>query len=104
MTVSEHCTNGQDIQANYELSYKTESGTLITTCYVDGKECSHDTLSCHHELQSNTEDSRCQPPASHFSGDSLTVSVTARNIVGKSNPAVSRIISELCEIEQQCEC
>ena len=103
MTVSANCTNGQNIQANYELSYNTESGTLITTCDVDGKECSNDMLSCHHELQSNTEDSRCQPPVSQFSDENVTVSVTARNKVGKSNSAMSRIISELCEVEPQCE-
>ena len=103
MTISENCTNVQ-VQANYKLSYNTESGSPITTCYVDGAECSNGTMLCHHVLQSNTEDSRCQPPVSQFSGDGVTVSLTARNIVGRSNPAVSRIISELCEVEAQCGC
>ena len=77
----------------------TDSGTPITTCGVDGTECSHGR--CYHEFHSNTVDSRCQPPVSQFSGEgvtvSVTVSVTARNIVGRSNPAVSRSISECSE-------
>ena len=92
MTLSEDCLNGRNIRASYELSYTTECGTPITTCVVDGTECSNDT--CHHELQSNTADSRCQPLVSQFSGEDVTVSVTARNIVGRSNPAVSRSIGE----------
>lgn len=92
MTVSEDCTNGQDIRSGYELSYHTDSGTLNTTCVVDATECSNKV--CHHELQRNTADSRCQPAVSQFSSEGLTVSVTARNIVGKSNPAMSRRISE----------
>ena len=92
MTVSEDCTNGQDIRASYELSYHTESGAHNTTCAVDGTECSYGT--CHHELQSNTTDSRCRPPVTQFSGEGVTVSVTARTIVGRSNPAVSRSISK----------
>ena len=92
VTISEDCPNGRDIRANYELSYTTDSDTLITTCVVNGTECSNGT--CHHELRNNTADSRCQPPVSSFSGESVTVSVTARNIVGSSNSAVSRIISE----------
>ena len=98
VTVSENCTNGQDIRANYELSYNTESGTPITTCNVHGTQCSNGMMLCRHVLQSNTEDSRCQPPVSQFSGDGVTVSLTARNIVGRSNPVVSRIISELCNV------
>ena len=90
MTVSKDCTNGQD--TSYELSYTTDSGTLNTTCVVNGTECSNG--ACHHELQSNTSDSRCQPPVSQFSGDSVTVIVTAGNIVGRSNPSVSRSIGE----------
>ena len=92
LTVSEDCLNGQDIRASYELSYTTDCGTLITTCVVDGTECTNGT--CHHELQNNTADSRCQPPVSRFSGEGVTVSVTARNIVGRSNPAIPRNISE----------
>ena len=99
MTVSEDCANGRDIRATYELSYNTGSGTHISTCDVDGTECNNN--KCHHELQSNTANSRCQPPLSQFSGESVTVSVTARNIVGRSNPAVSRIISELSKVELQ---
>ena len=92
MTVSEDCTNGQDIRASYELSYHTESGALNTTCVVNWAECSSGV--CHHELHSNSVDSRCQPPLSQFSVEGVTVSLTARNIVGRSNPAVSKRISE----------
>ena len=92
VTISEDCVNGQNIRANYELSYTTDSGPLNTTCVVDGTECSDGT--CHHELQNNTADNRCQPPVSHFSGEDVTVSVTAINLVGRGNPAVSRRISE----------
>ena len=98
-TVSEDCINEQYIRASYELSYSTDSGTLNTTCVVDGTECSNGT--CRHELQSNIADSRCQPPVSQFSDKDVTVSVNARNIVGRSNPAVSRSISEFSEIKQQ---
>ena len=90
VTISQNCLNGRNIIAVYELSYTTDCGTLITTCVVDGTECSNGT--CHHELQSNTADSRCQPQLSQFSGKGVTVSVTARNIVGRSNSAVSRRI------------
>ena len=91
-TTSEDCANGRDIRASYKLSYNTTSGTLIATCNVSGTECSNGT--CHHELKSNTADSRCQPPVSQFSGKGVTVFVTARNTVGRSNPNVSRTISE----------
>ena len=97
VTASEDCANGQDITASYELTYTTDSGTLNTTCFVDGTECSD--KKCHHELRNNTADSRCQPPVSQFSGagEGLTVSVTANNIVGRSNSSVSRSISkQLC--------
>ena len=92
MTVSEECSNGQNIRAHYELSYTSDSGTLNTTCVVNGAECSNGT--CHHKLENNTPDCRCQPPVSQFSGEGVTVSLTARNIVGRSSPAVSRSISE----------
>ena len=92
MTISENCSNGQDISASYELTYATNSGTLNTTCIVNGTNCSNGT--CHHELQNNTADSRCEPPVSQFSGEDVTVSVTARNIVGRSNSSVSRSLSE----------
>ena len=92
MTVSENCTSGQNIRANYELSYTTHSGTHFTTCIVDGTECSYGR--CYHELQNNPTDSRCQPPVFQFDGEDVNVSVTARNIVGKSSPAVSETISE----------
>ena len=36
VTISEDCPNGRDIRANYEISYTTDSGTLITTCVVSG--------------------------------------------------------------------
>ena len=97
MTISEDCANGQDIRASYELSYTTNSGTPITTCVVNETDCSSGT--CHHQLQNNIADSRCQPPVSQFSGEGVTVSVTARNIVGRSKPAVSRSISEFSEFE-----
>ena len=92
MTISEECPSGRDITARYELAYTTDSGISITTCVVIGTECSNGT--CGHKLQSNTADTRCLPPVSQFSGEDVTVSVTARNIVGRSNPAVSRNISE----------
>ena len=92
VTISDNCLNGQDIRANYELFYTSDCGTPITTCVVNGTECSNGR--CHHELQSNTVDRRCQPPVSQFSGVGVTVSMTARNIVGRSNLAVSRTISE----------
>ena len=92
MTLLEGCTNGQDINASYELSYTTDYGTPIATCVVDGTECTNGR--CYHKLQSNTADSRCQSPVSQFSGENVTMSVTARNIVGRSNPAMSRSISE----------
>ena len=90
VTISEDCANGQDI--NYELSYTTGSGSLITTCVVSGTECSNGT--CSHELQNNIADNRCQPPVSQFSGEGVTVSVTARNIVGRSNSSPPVTISE----------
>ena len=91
--VSEDCTNGQDVSASYELSYTTDCGAHITTCVVDGTECTNGT--CLHELRSDVADGRCQPPASQFSGDSVTVSITARNIVGRSNLPMSRSLSKL---------
>ena len=101
VTISEDCANGQDIRANYELSYTTNSGTLNTTCVVNGRECSNS--ACRHVLQSNTADSRCQPRVSQFSRENVTVSVTGRNIVGRSNPAVSRSISEIIlEVKITC--
>ena len=90
MTVSEDCANGRDIRASYELSYTT--GTHITTCVVNGTDCRNGR--CNHELWNNAGDSRCQPPVSQFSGEGVTVSVTATNIVGRSNSSVSRNISE----------
>jgi len=90
--MSEDCLNGQDIRANYELSYTSDCGSLITTCVVDGTECTNG--NCRHWLQNDTVDSRCWPRVSQFSGESVTVSLTARNIVGRSNSAVSRSISE----------
>ena len=99
VTLSEECTNGQEIRDSYELSYTTNSGTPITTCVVNGTECSNGT--CHHELQSNTVDSRCLPPVSQFSDEGMTVSVTASNVLGRSNPGMSRNISEFSEFELQ---
>ena len=95
VTVSEECANGQDIRDRYKLSYTTVSGTPITTCVVDGTECSNGT--CRHELQSNTADSRCRPSISQFSDEGLNVSVTTRSILGRSNPAMSHRISKVSE-------
>ena len=92
VTVSADCVNGQDIRASYELSYTSSSGASITTCVVDGTDCSDGV--CYHELQDNVTDSRCQPPVSQFSNESVTVTVTAGNLVGRSNPAVYRSIGE----------
>ena len=90
VSISDECASGQDI--SYQLSYAADSGTPITTCAVDGTECSNGT--CHHELQKNTADSRCQPPVPQFSDEDITVSIIARNIVGRSNSAVSRSLSK----------
>ena len=92
VAISEDCVNGHNIRASYELSYTTDSGTLNATCVVDETECSN--RECRHELQNNTADNRCLPTVSQFSGENVTVSLTARNIVGRSNTAVSRNISE----------
>ena len=88
MTITIGCENKQRI--SYELTYNTDS--LITTCVVSGTECSNGR--CNHELQNNTADNRCQPPVPQFSGESVTVSVAARNIVGRSNSTVLRSIGE----------
>ena len=98
VTISENCANGQD--TNYELSYTTGSGTLNTTCVVSGTECSNGT--CSHELQNNTADSRCQPPVSQFSGEDVTVSVAASNIVGRSNSSPPVTISEFLKFAVTC--
>ena len=90
MTVINGCEDEQG--TSYALTYSAGFGTLLTTCVVNKTECSNGT--CHHELHNNTVDSRCQPPVSQFSGEGVTMSVAARNIVGRSNPAVSRSISE----------
>ena len=101
MTVSDDCTDEQDITNSYELSYTSDLGSLNTTCVVGGTECSNGV--CRHKVQNNTSDRRCQPPVSQFTGEAVTVSVTARNIVGKSNSAMSRSISELLSFELQLE-
>ena len=92
MNVATGCANGQDIRASYELSYTSNSGTSITTCVVNGTDCNNGV--CRHELLNNTADIRCQPLVPQFSSESVTVTVTAGNIVGRSNPTVSRNISE----------
>ena len=92
MNVATGCANGQDITASYELSYTSNSGTSITTCVVNGTDCSNGV--CRHELLNNTADIRCQPLVPQFNSESVTVTVTAGNIVGRSNPTVSRNISE----------
>ena len=96
VTVSQDCSNGRNIRASYELSYTNDSGTLITTCVVNGTECSNGT--CHHELHNQTADRRCQPPVSRFSSEGVTVSVMTMNVVGRSNPAISRRISKFSEV------
>ena len=92
VNISQDCPNGQNIIASYELSYNLTDLGNITTCVMNGTECSNGR--CRHELQDNTTNSRCQPPVSQFSGEGVTVSVTARNIVGRSNTSVSESISE----------
>ena len=101
MTASDDCTDEQGITSSYELSYVAASGTLITSCVVDGTECSNGV--CRNELQNNTFNSRCQPLMSEFSDENVTVSVTARNIVGKSNSAISRRISEFLSLSYNLE-
>ena len=93
LNVSADCVNGLAIRADYELSYTSSSGTSITTCVVNGIDCGNGV--CRHELQNNVTDIRCQPPVAQFNSESVTVTVTAGNIVGRSNPAVSRSISRL---------
>ena len=94
--ISKDCTNGRDIRASYELTYITATGTLNTTCIMYSTECSNN--KCRHQLKNNIADNRCLPPVSQFSGEAVTMSVAARNIVERSNPAVSRIISESFEV------
>ena len=98
VTISEDCANGQD--TNYELTYTADSGAPITTCILDGTECSNGT--CSYVLQNNSTDSKCQPPMSQFSGEDVTVSVTARNEVGRSNPSVLRNIGEFLVTSFHC--
>ena len=88
--ISPNCTSGQNITSDYGLTFDTDIDT--TTCDVNGTECSNGT--CSHELQNNIADNRCQPPVSQFSGEGVTVSVTARNIVGRSNSSPPVTISE----------
>ena len=89
LTIAEDCANECSIRASYELSYTNVNDA---SCVVDTTKCSNGV--CHYELQNATADSSCQPL---FSED-VIVSVTARNIVGSSNPAVSRSISALSGI------
>ena len=95
VTVSEDCANGQNINASYELSYTNVNGT---SCVVDTTDCRNGVCRygvCRYELQNTTADSSCQPL---FSGEDVTVSITATNIVGSSNPAMPRSISEFSGI------
>ena len=92
LTVFPDCDSRELTSSMYELTYNSDSGTPITTCVVDGTQCSSGV--CHHELRNNTADSRCHPPVSQFSGEDMTVSVTARSVVGRSISSVSRSISE----------
>jgi len=91
VNVSVDCANGQENTANYSISYTSSSGTSITTCVVDGTDCSNGT--CRHEVHNNITDSRCRPQVPQFNSENVTVTVTARNIMGISS--VSRNISEL---------
>ena len=95
MTVSVDCVNGSNITASYELSYTSSSGTSITTCFLDGTDCSNGV--CRHELQNDITDSRCDPPVPQFNSESVTVTVTvtAGDVVGRSNPSMPRNIGEL---------
>ena len=97
VTVSADCPNGQVIRASsYEVVYASSSGTsnIMNTCLVDGTDCIDGV--CHHELQNNTADSRCQPPELQFNNESVTATVTAINIVGRSNPASKLFMAFLC--------
>ena len=95
MTVSPDCATGQDIRSSYEVAYMhaSSSGSSVTTCVVSETDCNNGT--CRHELQNQTADSRCQPPMPQINGENMTVTVTARNVVGRSNSYVSGNISEL---------
>ena len=97
ITISEDCINGKDIRASYELIYITATGTLNTTCIMDGTECSNG--KCHHQLKNNIVDNRCRPPVSQFGSEAVTMSIAAKNVLGRSNFAKSRIISESFEVE-----
>jgi len=61
-------------------------------CVVDGTDCSNGV--CYHQLQNNTAYSRCQPPVPQFNSESVTITVTTRNIVGRSNPAVLKSVGD----------
>ena len=96
LTISEDCINGKDIRASYELTYYTATGTLNTTCTMNGTECSNG--KCYHQLENNIADNRCQPPVSQFGSETVTMSIAARNILGRSKYPKSRIISESYEV------
>lgn len=89
LNVSVDCPNGQDVGAIYELSYTINSGTNMTTCVVNGTDCSNGI--CRHELQSNTAGSECDPPVLQFNGENVTLTMSTRNI----DYSISRNISEL---------
>ena len=95
MFVSVDCENGQDM--SYELFYNSSSGTSITTCVVNGTDCSDGV--CRHEVQNNTADSRCQPPVPQFNGGSVILTMTTRNI----GYNVTRTISELYIVYNSCK-
>ena len=94
VTVSMDCIGGQDIGADYEIIYTSSSGTFITTCVVNGTDCSNGV--CRNQLQNNITDSSCQPPLPQFSSENVTVTVTARNIVGRSNSTSELFMALLC--------
>ena len=99
MTVSADCVNGLNITASYEVSYTSSSGTSITTCVVDGTDCINGV--CCHELQDNVTNFGCQPPVSQFNSESVTVTVTAGNIVGRRNSSSELFTALLCSRNEE---
>jgi len=92
--VSVNCPNGSDIRARYDVSYTSSSGTSsITTCFVNGTNCNDDGL-CRHVLQNNNG---CE-----FNSESVTVTVTAENIVGRGNSTSELFIVLLSPSASNC--
>ena len=95
LTVVENCTNGQDIRANYQLFYSTDSGIFNATCDVNGTECSNGWCN-YNTIDSNNISNECPPSISQIGGENVTVSVTAINLVGRSNSTMSRSSKYIC--------